>query len=262
MTDPTPADLAERARRIGTDGGSEQDITDLIRDAEAGGHAHMTAVAEQVVNWPASGGMPSVYDTATGKPAFHETNVLIECRIKVEGQLATYREAMDPYLWAERFSDPAEFDRYLTYSLSRAFGAMMQDPRLGPLIRSKVWVVKPTDVHDFQRCAESGKANPAVWQDPGIIEPVWAPKNPAGPVPYCTEGVIIQPPGRRNLGGGVRRWSDKYEPLGTCPCRCHQHDGSCYRAEQLIRMHHHFQLNWDPTAMKFDEEQLIEDDDE
>ena len=37
MTEPTPGDLAERARRIGADGGSEQDITDLIRDAEAGG---------------------------------------------------------------------------------------------------------------------------------------------------------------------------------------------------------------------------------
>lgn len=253
----TPEQLAERARRLGTEGGSEQDIADLIRDAEAGGAEHMAAVAEQVVNWPSTGALPSsVYDTATGRPAFHESNVLIECRIRVEGEMATFREAMDPFLWAQQFADPGEFDRYLDYALSRAFGLLMRDPRLGPLIRSKVWVVKPGDKHDFQRCAQSEQA-PA-WQDPAAIGHFLEPKGPNGPAPHCAKGVIVQPPGLRKTGH-LREWIADYTPLGTCPCRCHVHDGSAYRAEQLVRMHRHFPMNWDPAAARFDEDQLPED---
>ena len=258
--EPTPEQLAERARRLGAEGGTEQDIADLIRDAEAGGAEHMAAVAGQVVNWPTGGGLPSVYDTTPGRPALHESNVLIECRIRVEGQWATFREAMDPFLWFERFStDQEAFDRYLDYALTRAFGLMMTDPRLGPLIRSKLWIVKPGDTHDFQRCAESEHAPAPVWRDPTLLESPLAAKGP-GPVPYCTEGVIVQPPGQRKVGGELRYFPG-YTPLGTCPCRCHQHDGSVYRAEQLVRMHRHFPMNWDPAAGRFDEDQLPGDDD-
>lgn len=259
---PTPDQLAERARRLGADGGTEQDVADLIRDAEAGGAEHMAAVAGQVVNWPAGGGLPSVYDTATGRPALHESNVLIECRIRVEGRLFTAREAVDPYLFEMQFGAdrPGEFDRYIDYFLRHHFGSMAVEPTLGPLIRSKVWIVKPGDRHDFQRCAESEHARPAMWQDPGVIEPPLAAKGP-GPVPYCTEGVIVQPPGQRKVGGELRYFPG-YTPLGTCPCRCHQRDGSAYRAEQLVRMHRHFPMSWDPGAGRFDEDQLPGCDDD
>lgn len=261
MTDPTPEELAERARQLGTDGGSEQDIQRLIDDAEAGGADHMAAVAAQVVNWPAGGGLPSVYDMATGKPAYHESNVLIECRIRVEGELMTLREAIDPYMFASRFAEEAaEFDRYIDYMLERAFGLMVRDPKMAAIIRSKLWVVKPGDKHDFKRCAESEQPSPGFWHEPGVSEPSFARKEPGGPVPYCTEGVIVQPPGKRNLGNGVHRWSPEYEPLGACPCRCHQRDGSYHRAEHLVRMHRHFPMNWDPDAAKFDEDQLNEDE--
>lgn len=259
----TPEQLAERARRLGTDGGSEQDIIDLIRDAEAGGAEHMAAVAGQVVNWPAGGGLPSsVYDTATGRPAFHESNVLIECRIRVEGEPATFREAVDPFLWSERFgADQAEFDRYLDYALHRAFGLLMSDPRLGPRIRSKVWVVKPGDKHDFQRCHDSPSA-PEWFRDPGA-DPM-LPEAAAFPPalnPYCHDGVIVRAPGQYKVNG-VPRYAPSYTPLGTCPCRCHLRDGSAVRAEQLVRVHRHFPMNWDPQAARFDEDQLPEDVDD
>jgi len=255
---PTPEQLAERARRLGAGDGTEQDILDLIRDAETGGADHIAAVAGQVVNWPAGGAPPSMYDAATGRPAYHESNVLIECRIRVEGELATFREAIDPFLWAERFAaDQGEFDRYIDYALTRAFGLMMRDPRLGPLIRAKLWIVKPDDEHDFQRCAQSEQEPPA-WQDPGMIEPVMAVKVPGGPVPYCHEGVIVQPPGQRTVNG-VRRMYPVHDPLGACPCRCHLRDGSYERAEMLVRMHRRFPMNWDPRAARFDEDQLDED---
>jgi hypothetical protein len=261
MPDPTPEELADRARRLGADGGSEQDIQRLIDDAEAGGADHMAAVASQVASWPSSGAMPSVYDMATCQPAYHESNILIECRIRVEGELMTLREAVDPYMFETRFAgEPAEFDLYIDYALERAFGLMARDPKMGPIIRKKLWVIKPGDKHDFKRCAESEQASPAMWHDPGIIEPTFAPRGPGSPVPYCADGVIVRPPGKRDLGNGVHRWSSNYEPLGACPCRCHQRDGSYRRAEHLILMHRHFPMDWTPGAAKFDEDQLPEDE--
>lgn len=257
----TPGQLAERARRLGASGAAEQDILDLIRDAEAGGADHIAAVAGQVVDWPAGGALPAVYDTATGRPAVHESNVLIECRIRVEGRLATFREALDPFLWAERFSDESEFDRYLAYALQRAFGLLMQDPELGPLIRSKVWIVKPGDRHDFQRCHDSPVA--PEWfrgsgADPMLPDPA---AFPPALNPYCNGGVIVRAPGRYEVNG-ARRYFPSYAPLGTCPCRCHLSDGSAYRAEQLMRVHRHFPMNWDPKAARFDEDQLPGCDDD
>ena len=163
---PTPEELADRARHIGNAGGTDQDITDLVRDAEAGGPAHMTAVAAQVANWPVSAGLPAVYDTATGKPAYNESRVLIECRIRVEGQLATIREAIDPYMLAAYFTDPAELDRFVDAVLRTNFGALATDPFFGPIIKRKTWVIRPSDPHDFRRCHDSPRDTEAFRTSP------------------------------------------------------------------------------------------------
>ena len=69
----------------------------------------------------------------------------------------------------------------------------------------------------------------------------------------------MRAPGPRTVDG-IRMYFPTHTPLGTCPCRCHQRDGSHYRAEQLLRVHRHFPMNWDPKAAQFDEDQLNDDE--
>lgn len=254
MTDPTPEDLAERARRIGTDGGSEQDITDLIRDAEAGGEQHMAAVASQVVRWPtgpSNAPFPGVYDPSTGRPAWHESNILMSVSVRIDGRLFTAREMFEPMLFNLQFGDTEDerFEHFVRHFLGRSFGGIATaDEESYRYLRRKVWIVKPDDLHDMQRCARSYPRQHAQSTKDYLCaadrEDMW-PRCSAGFILRSAEAVKPNP-----IGFG--QVLSRLDVLGVCSCRCHRADQYGASAKRTAERH---------GIPDFDEQQLDEVED-
>jgi hypothetical protein len=238
---PTPEELSERARRLGTDGGSERDVLRLIQDAEAGGDEHMRAVAGQVVRWPTGPSRapyPGVYDPHTGRPAWHESNVLMEVSVRIDGRRFTSREThLDPMLLDLQFggTDTDRFEHFVKYFIERSFGAVATaDEESYRYLRGKVFIVKPGDKHDLERCRDSDRDH----QDE-----VW---------PRCTAGFIIRSAGAvepNPIGWGTVL--SRTSVLGVCPCRCHRNDVYGPSAKLTANLH---------GIPAFDEDQLNEDE--
>lgn len=153
---------------------------------------------------------PLVLDPDSGRPAWYETNILIECRLRVEGQLLTAREAIDPYAWQQMFGGDNERreDFLVNYFLTRNFGrAIMQQLNL----RERVFIVLPTDEHDFKRCKDSG--DEALWLEGGV---------------RCRDGYMIRFPRQRIMFGNADPLAppDVPQAMGLCPCRCHRYERS------------------------------------
>jgi len=228
---PTPDELVERLRRLGAGGAEiQQAMASAVRDAETGGPEHMEAVAGFIASLPPAPPDPkaSRYDAQTGRPTFHESNILIELRVRVNGRLFTCREAVDPFMFETRFAAGEEFEKYIEYFVRASCGRMATDPDAYRYFRALVRVIHPRDPHDFKRCADGWKATPRC--DLGIITraPIvtaWVPDAAVGPL------------------------DDRDDALGVCPCRCHRFDGSGARSGPLARMY---------GLPQFDEDRLDE----
>jgi hypothetical protein len=237
MPDPSPEQLADRARKLGTDGGSERDVLRLIQDAEAGGDEHMRAVAGQVVNWPTG---PSrapysgVYDPQTGQPAWHESNILMEASVRIDGRRFTARHMFDPMMMEMQFggTEDERFEEFVRYWIRSSFGGIATaDDESYRYLRGKVWIVKPGDRHDLQLCAQAGAS---------------------AKYPKCSAGFILR--SERALSPGIFGT----EPVlngthiaGVCPCRCHRSDPYGDSAKRTAAMY---------GIPDFDEDQLPEDE--
>lgn len=218
---PEPALLvawlnASQRSDIGSDADREIAMARIVRAAERGGSAHMEAVADWIGKLPP---LPDpkapLYDARTGRPAFHETNVLLELRIRVNGQLFTARESIDPFMFDRRFGDDDEFEKYIACFVRSSCGRMATSPDAYRYFRSLVWIVRPHDKHDLKRCADGWKAKP-----------------------YCDLGLIskasrIFP----SVDGVIEPTTLRDDVLGVCPCRCHRNDGSGASSGSLARMH-------------------------
>lgn len=216
----TPENLVERLQNLGaTDAERDRNMASIIADAEAGGDEHMAAVADWIAALPPAPPDPSAprYEMRGGqfRPAFHDTNVLLELCVRVNGKLFTCREAIDPFMFEARFGDDAEFEKFIEYFVRSSCGRMTTDPESYRYFRSLVRVIRPGDQHDLARCADGWKANP-----------------------YCDSGLIAMVRGLSSVtDSDVGMWMHRNNALGICSCRCHRADGSGTRAESLARMY-------------------------
>lgn len=167
------------------------------------------------------------YDTH-GRPAFHESNVLLELRVRVNGRLFTAREAIDPFMFEHRFGEADEFEKFIRFFIRNSCGRMATDPDAYQYFRDLVRVVHPRDRHDFKRCADGMSASPRC--DLGIIT--------KAPLVVVSTPDVIEPP------------TCRADVLGICPCRCHKYDGSGAHSGALARTY---------LLPQFDEDQLDED---
>lgn len=232
---PTPEQLVDRLRNLGaTDDEQHRNMAGIIADAEAGGEEHMAAVADFICSLPPAPPDPStsVYEQRNGtfRPAFHDTNVLLELQAKVGRRTFVAREAIDPSMFDARFAagDGDEFERFIRHFIGRNFGQVaVCDDESYRYFRNLLWVVRPTDAHDLKRCAGGRVRDPLC--DAGLI--IRAPSF-TFTVPDVIEPSVLPP-----------------DVLGVCPCRCHRNDGSGERAGQLAAMY---------LIRTFDESQLDE----
>lgn len=223
----TPAQLAEQIRTFDNFApDADERMKRIIKDAEDGGDEHMKAVVDALFDAGqlagvrirnAAVGPSSVYDVSTGRAAFHESNVLLELRVRINGRSFVVREAIDPVMFELRFRDDAELEKFIEHFVRRSCGTMAADPEGYRYLRELVWIVRPGDRHDFKRCADGWRAHPHC--DLGLISK--AP--PISPVFASAADAAIESPMRRD------------DALGVCPCRCHQHNESRYRAESVAR---------------------------
>lgn len=219
---PTPEQLAERMTQIATSTAMTPEMTQsaigtIIAQAEAGGEEHMAAVADVIARIPDGPPPPNAprYEAATGRPAWHETNVLLECQVRIDGRVFTAREALDPMMMELRFGDDAEFERFIEYFIKSSFGKVaVADPESYQYLRDRLWIVRPGDEHDMKRCAES--------------------EHPGAPWPRCFQGIVLAKeltivPGERYAQ------IDRSAVYGQCPCRCHR--AQPYGAKRAAALH-------------------------
>ena len=150
----------------------------------------------------------SHYETKDGqhRPAWHETNVLIEARVWVGGRLFTARDAVDPFHWQMRFDGyPDAIENYLRWFITRYFGQIaVADEEGYRHFRERLWVVLPTDRHDFRRCHDS---------EHDFEMTMW---------PRCLSGHILREWPEPSPIPGAGPTIPKAAVLGLCPCRCHR----------------------------------------
>ena len=223
MTDneqPTPEQLIERLNNLGnTDAERDRNMEWVVRSAEACGEAHMQAVADWIGKLPPPPPDPKSprYEMKDGtyRPAFHETNVLLELRVWVNGKLFTARESIDPFMFEHRFGNDAEFEKFIEYFVRSSCGRMATDPEAYQYFRELVWIVHPNDEHDLKRCADG-----------------W------GVSPRCDEGLITKAPVIQiHVPDTIPPPAYQSDVLGVCPCRCHQRDGSGVRAQRQAEVY-------------------------
>ncbi|HEU5429537.1 MAG TPA: hypothetical protein VFU74_21840 [Actinocrinis sp.] len=218
MTDqPTPQQLAADMKAFDpASPTATADMERIVRAAEAGGIQHMKAVAEALAEIDPPGasptsGMPAgVYEVRDGqyRPALHESNVMLELRVWVNGRLFTARESIDQFMFKMQFSDESALEPFIRYFIQSSCGRMAADPDAYRYFRSLVWIVRPDDEHDLKRCAEEPATGPRC--DAGLI----VKERPPFP---SIDGVTEPPIGRSDV-------------LGVCSCRCHRRDGTGVRA--------------------------------
>lgn len=251
MTGQTPASseytpeqltamLREGMRREHSDEHREVVMAEVIAAAERGGDAHMLAVIREI--FPDGPGQPTEqidpmsprYEMRDGRygPAWHDSNVLIELQVYIDGLLFTARESHDPIMFEAYGFDTAgsnRFEEYIRYFITSNFGRVaVSTGGAYQYFRKRVWIVRPSDVHDFKRCrASHDDRTGKLW-------------------PRCLGGTILrewpQPSPIPGAGVSIRREA----VLGACTCRCHRAEREAGRLTQMLRL------------QPFDEEQLDE----
>jgi hypothetical protein len=224
--DPTPEELVDRLEASKTRSPKRQEriMAQVVKDAEALDEEHRQAVVDWVFSQPQPpnpGPQPNdlLYPAGGGRPRYRadDLNTTIELRLTIDGKKYLCREMVDPMLWEMQLSDSEDrFTRYLEHFLHRSLGGLVTDSRVRGYFLSRVWVIRPGDPHDLQRCAHSC--------DPGHPD-LW---------PRCLDGVILSElPGTSpipGVGSGIRRDA----VLGYCPCRCHRRDNYLYDSRLRI----------------------------
>ena len=213
--DPTPAELVDQLERAKNSSPSkfERVMKRVIRDAEDLGDEHMGAVADWVINQPRPEPRPAPDDLMHTKQGYRyrsdDLNVTIELRLTIDGRKFLVREVVDPMMFEYQFkTNPDAFETYLAYFLRKHLGGLAVDSQALGYFRSKLFIVRPGDRHDLQRCAHSNdNDHPNMW-------------------PRCLDGYILSELPNVSLvpgaGGTLRRES----MLGYCPCRCHRRPDS------------------------------------
>ena len=136
-----------------------------------------------------------------GYPTYYqhtELNVLLILEVWFNGEPVVFRDAQPTFLWIERFADPDDRERFLTYWIRQRVGMLADDPERLVKLRQKLLVVEPKDQHDYWRCKTSSE-------------------NAILPVVRCDQGAIHRLAPLQMLADGelpVRPAS-----LGACPCR-------------------------------------------
>ena len=213
---PSPDQLVvwlETSQRLGpgTDRDRQIAMARIVRAAERGGEAHMLAVAEWVGKLPPPPPDPTTprYEFKDGqyRPSLHDTNVLIELRVHVDGRMFTAREAIDPYMLEHYgfYQGGDRLEEYLRHFIQMNFGLLaVADDEAYRYFRERVWVVRPTDRHDSKRCFDSNADTEGM---------LW---------PRCVSGNILRswPDSSPIPGAGTAVRKDSI--LGSCPCRCHR----------------------------------------
>ena len=127
----------------------------------------------------------------------------------MNNRLFTARESTDPVvLDAYRFADDnnGRLEKFIQYFIQSNFGRVaVADDEAYRYFRDRVWLVQPTDRHDFKRCRASHEdTDGSMWPRclGGTIVRAWPQ---LGPIPGA--GTVT-----------VRRDS----VMGSCPCRCHR----------------------------------------
>jgi hypothetical protein len=217
---------ASQCTDVGSDDDREIAMARIVRAAERGGNAHMEAVADWIGKLPPPPPDPKSprYEMKDGvyRPAFHENSILIELRVTIDGQVFVAREALDPWLFDRRFGDPAEFERFLEYFIRSSLGKVVSTPEALAHFRKKLWIVRADDEHSMQICAESDR-----------------PQRDRSLFAVCQSGLILRD--SLSFDGGV-------EPVGTCPCRCHERDGTKTQARIWAGMHNLPQFDPDKAS--------------
>lgn len=223
--EPTPEELVDQLERAKNSSPSKFDrvMKRVVRDAEDLGDEHMGAVAEWVFKQPRPAPQPApddlMYNKKDGGFRYRsdDLNVTIELRLTIDGRKFLARETVDPYRFDHVFADNAdEFEKYLRYFLHHHLGSLVHGDAEQAFFRSKLWVVRPGDKHDLQRCAHSNDTDhPGMW-------------------PRCLDGLILsQLPGVSpvpGVGGTIRRDAIR----GACPCRCHRGTVGAPRTHLLL----------------------------
>jgi len=195
---------------------SERDAAmgEIIRQAESGGPAHMDAVIDALPHPDYTTPRPPMpndllYPSEGGRPRYRSDNLntTVELRLTIDGRRYLCREMVDPFLWEMQLApDQNALESYVQYFLRKSLGGLVMDSQAMGYFRSRVFIVRPGDPHDLQRCSHSNDGqHPNLW-------------------PRCLEGFILtELPGDSPVPGAGRRWKRK-SMLGYCPCRCHQRD--------------------------------------
>jgi len=207
MTDQTPASsgqrtpeqLTDRLRRFNPDWpDADAEMEQIVRAAEAGGTDHMKAVVETL--FP-NGPTPP---RPTGGYRPFTPDITMEIRAYVNNRLFTARQSVDPFMFEMKFGDPDQLEHYVKYWIQQSFGQVaVADEESYRYFRDRVWIVRPTDVHDVKRCHDSQK-------------------NQAGDLwPRCLGGVILREYPQVSPIPGAGTMVRKESFLGNCTCRCH-----------------------------------------
>jgi hypothetical protein len=224
ISSATPEQLAARMAAVASNENApadyvEREVADIVRQAEAGGSAHMAAVAEVVARIPNGPPPPNapVYEASTGRPAWNENNILMSLEVRIDGRVYTARESLDPMMMAIRFGGPdtERFESFVEFFIKRSFGAVaLADDESYRFLRDRLWIVRPGDEHDLKRCHDSHQPEHNL-------------------KPACTMGIITTKPfkivpGEYDPVSGATSAPyaqvDKTAILGVCSCRCHRKD--------------------------------------
>lgn len=209
----------------------EMVMAEVIAEAEAAGDAHMLAVIQAVIpDGPTPPRRVGAHEAPTyemrdgqHRSAWHDSNTLIELRAYVDGRMFTARESMDPYMFeAYGFADSRSdrLEEFIQHFIRVNFGALaVSDEASYRYFRERVWIVQPTDAHDFKRCrASHDDTTGKLW-------------------PRCLGGTIVRSwPQLGPIPGAGTVQTRRDAVMGSCPCRCHRNQSTAARMADIFRM--------------------------
>lgn len=139
---------------------------------------------------------------------YNTNKIVLELAVRLNDRRFVTSEHIDAEMYEYTFdSDDALFEQFVEHFVHMAVGRLAADPEQYAYFRSQVFIVHPSDEHDFKRCRDSQPVGfPDMW-------------------PRCLDGLILSElPGDSPVpGAGYSVRSDTM--LGVCPCRCHLRDG-------------------------------------
>ena len=139
-----------------------------------------------------------------GYPTYYqhtELNVLLILEVWFNGEPVVFRDTQPTFLWIERFANPDDRERFLSYWIRQRVGMLADDPERLTKLRQKLLVVEPKDQHDYWRCKASSE-NAAL-------------------IVRCSRETIVRTPPLPFFDSSESLLPPQPAPLGACPCRCH-----------------------------------------